>query len=107
MIGVDSDEGEQINPTEARQKFMELIHEERHMLSPHARRRAESRGFTDAQIYRCLRTGQMVDGPYRNIKGNWESTFEGTVAGDAMRVGAALHLATLEYVVVITVVDIP
>lgn len=106
MIGVNIDEDRRINPTEARQKFMELIHEQRHTLSPHAKKQASARGFSDIQIYRCLETGSMVDGPYQNIKGNWESTFEGTVTGDAMRVAAALHLATLEYVVVITVVDI-
>ena len=85
---------------------MELIHEERRTLSPHARKRALRRGFTDLQIYRCLAIGNMVDGPFRNIKGNWEASFEGVISGDAMRVGAALHLETLEFVIVITVVDI-
>lgn len=107
MIGVhNSTEPEQITPIEARQKFMELIHEERRTLTPHAKQRALQRGFTDLQVYRCLEIGNMVDGPFRNVKGNWEASFEGTVAGDAMRVGAALHLETLEYVLVITVVDI-
>lgn len=96
----------QINPAEARQKFMELIHEERRTLSPHAKQRALQRGFSDLQIYRCLELGNMVDGPFRNVRGNWEASFEGKVSGDSIRIGTALHLETLEYVVVITVVDI-
>ena len=55
------------------------------------------------QVYRCLRTGALVEGPWPDIRGWCRCTFESFAAGKRIEVAVAFN--TTESLVVITVME--
>jgi hypothetical protein len=68
---------------------------------PHARERMRKRRITTDQVLEVLRRGSIAPGenPAPDIYGNWKATLRKNVAGDEVKVAAALDKS----VVVITV----
>lgn len=76
------------------------------VLPLHAKKQMRKRGVTDLQVLQVLRKGYVVEPAHRNIYGNWQCTLEALVAGDRIKVAAALLSAsTDESVVIITVMN--
>lgn len=72
----------------------------------HAKQRMRQRGILRTQVDRVLMTGKVVEHAHRNIHGNWQCTLEATIAGDRIRVAAALEEDPAgDFVVVITVMN--
>lgn len=58
------------------------------------------------QVLHVLRLGFVVEPAHRNIRGNWQCTLEAHVAGDHVRVVAALMTDSEgEWVVIVTVMN--
>lgn len=72
----------------------------------HAKARMLVRGVTLAQVLEVLRHGAVCEPAHQHLRtGDWRCTLERRVAGDLVRVVAALHeKATGEVVVVVTVI---
>lgn len=76
------------------------------LFTRHARMRMRTRKVAPTQVLGVLRFGYLVEPGYRNIRGNWQCTLEARMAGDEVRVAAALMTdADGEWVVVITVMN--
>jgi uncharacterized protein DUF4258 len=76
------------------------------LFSRHARMRMQTRKVTTTQVLRALRLGYVVEPAHRNIRGNWQCTLEARLAGDRVRVAAALLTDTDgEWVMVVTVMN--
>ena len=70
--------------------------------SPHAKRQMRKRKINRTQIYRCLRRGILVEGPYLDIHNYWRCTFETITAGENIQVVVAFN--TREHLVVVTTI---
>jgi hypothetical protein len=78
----------------------------RMILTSHASMQMRKRRIVPTQVLHVLRKGYVVEHSHRNIKGNWQCTLEALVAGDAIRVAAALVTEpAAEWVVVITAMN--
>ncbi len=69
----------------------------------HARTRMRERRVIASQVIEALCKGFVSEGAHQNIYGNWQCTLERVVAGDRIRVAAALVEHDGESVVVVTV----
>lgn len=58
--------------------------------SSHAKVRMRERKVTDLQIIRCLQTGTVTEGPFRNIHGNWQVNVDAYHSGQNLKVGAVI-----------------
>jgi hypothetical protein len=67
---------------------------------PHAKKQMRSRRINRTQVYRCLRHGTIIEGPYKDIKGSWKCTLAHFTAGDNVKVVVAFE--SQECLVVIT-----
>lgn len=71
--------------------------------TPHAELKMRKRHITRTQVLRCLSHGRIVEGPSRDIKGNWSMKLEVCSAGQLVSVVAALDRDTSgEMIIVIT-----
>lgn len=70
--------------------------------SSHARQRMRKRRINRTQVYDCLRSGRLIEGPYVDIHGWWRCTFEKIAAGDNVRVAVAFN--SRELLVVVTTI---
>lgn len=70
--------------------------------SPHARSRMSKRRINRTQVFRCLRAGALVEGPYLDIRDYWRCAFETVTAGDAVKVVVAFN--TREMLIVVTAI---
>lgn len=97
----------EMNDQTLRRRIAQVVSNSERMLpSPHALARMRERKISPTQVLKVLRTGYVVEHAHQNIKGNWQCTLEGLVAGDLIRVAAALvGEPTGEWVVVITVMN--
>ena len=76
------------------------------LFTQHARMRMRTRKVLPTQVLHVLRLGYVVEPAHRNIRGNWQCTLEARVAGDPMRVAAALMTdSDGEWVVIVTVMN--
>lgn len=76
------------------------------VLMPHAKRRMRERKIILTQVLQVLQRGVVVEPAHRNIHGNWQCVLERLVAGDRIRVVAALEERTKgEFVIVLTVIN--
>ena len=76
------------------------------VLTVHARTQMRKRKVLPTQVLHVLRNGYVVEHAHRNIKGNWQCTLEALLAGDQIRVVAALIADSGgEWVVVITAMN--
>ncbi len=57
----------------------------------HAKQQMRKRRINRTQVFRCLRQGQVVEGPYLDIKGYWRCKLEHLTAGDSIGVVAAFN----------------
>ena len=78
----------------------------RMILPMHAKKQMRKRRITDLQVLHVLRKGFTVEHAHLNIHGNWQCTLEALIAGDRIKVAAALiNMQPDESVVVITVMN--
>ncbi len=96
-----------MNDQNLRKKIAEVVADSSRMiLSPHAKKQMLRRKVIPTQALHVLRRGYVVESAHRNIKGNWQCTLEAHIAGDTIRVAAALLTdSSEELVVVITVMN--
>lgn len=72
----------------------------------HARLRMRQRRILLTQVQYALQRGYVVEPAHQDLKGNWKCTLQATVAGDLVKVAAALIEDDAgNTVVVITVMD--
>lgn len=94
-----------MNDEQLRKRLAELSEDSaRVQFSRHARQRMRQRKVIASQVLEVLRQGVVVEPAHRNIHGNWQCTLERRVAGDLVKVAAALYEAEGDWVVVITVI---
>lgn len=74
-------------------------------LTKHALARMAKRGVVLTQILKVLQKGVVVENAHQNIHGNWQCTLEHVVAGDRIKVAAALVVNDGDSVVVLTVMN--
>lgn len=73
---------------------------------PHAKQQMRKRRVLLTQIYEALQKGYVIEPAHRDIYGCWKCTLEHVVAGDRVKVVAALcQSENNETVVVITVMN--
>lgn len=96
-----------MNDQTLRKRIAQVVADSSRMLpSPHAIKRMRWRKILPTQVLQVLRKGYIVEHAHQNIKGNWQCTLELLVAGDLIRVAAALvNDSKGEWVVVITVMN--
>lgn len=76
------------------------------ILTPHAKRRMRERKIILTQVLQVLQRGVVAEPAHRNIYGNWQCVLERLVAGDRIRVVAALEERGIGvFVVVLTVIN--
>ena len=69
----------------------------------HAEERMIERNITRHQVLRCLKHGNIIEGPCRNINGNWQLSIHVFSAGENITVVAALNKdKSGNYIIVIT-----
>lgn len=95
-----------LNKTRAEQLLREIAKDSaRIVFTQHAKSRMDKRRITHTQVIRCLTKGHIIEGPARDIKGNWKMTLEILTAGTVVKTVAALDYDTTRqnYVIVVTV----
>ena len=76
------------------------------LFTRHARMRMRTRKVLPTQVLHVLRLGYVAEPAHRNIRGNWQCTLEAHVAGEQVRVAAALMTDSEgEWVVIVTVIN--
>lgn len=68
----------------------------------HAKKRMLQRHITQDQIYKCLRTGNLTEGPAKMPRGGWRCTMRRILAGDEVTVVAEFD--SRDRVLVVTVI---
>lgn len=90
----------------ARRLIAEICDEagDRLIFTDHAMTQMRKRKVTRTQVIRCLRNGHAIEGPSRDIKGNWKLTLEVFSAGETLKVVVALDYKPSlgNYAIVIT-----
>lgn len=95
-----------MNDTTLRKRIAEVAADSaRVQISKHAKKRMRQRQILLTQVLQVLVGGSIVEHAHLNIHGNWQCTLQRRVAGDLVKVAAALVLEDKEAVVVITVMD--
>ncbi|MET0049173.1 MAG: DUF4258 domain-containing protein [Sedimenticola sp.] len=92
-----------LSAARAQQVIKEIAddHSERVVYTAHAKKQMRKRHITRVQVLRCLRHGQITEGPARSAKGNWQFTIESYSAGIPVAV-ALDHDRNGNLIVVIT-----
>jgi hypothetical protein len=67
----------------------------------HCWKRMRQRHISARQVETCLRKGTIVEGPFRNARGNWQMTLFRHAAGEELTCAVAIE--SVERLVVITV----
>jgi hypothetical protein len=76
------------------------------ILTGHAKKRMRERKILFTQVLKVLQRGLVVEPAHRDIYGNWKCTLDLSIAGDHIKVVAALvGVAPRETVVVITIMN--
>jgi hypothetical protein len=94
-----------LSPQRARQLLQEIAADSAKVVfTAHAEQRLKQRRISKMQALKCLRQGTMVEGPARDIKGNWKITLQVLSAGSPIKVVAALDYNAEKgnYAIVIT-----
>lgn len=95
-----------MNDENLRRKIATLAQDSsRVFFNSHSRKKMRARKVTLSQVLHVLRRGQVTEGAHKNIKGNWQCTLACNVAGDYVKVAAALDDSGEESVIVITVMN--
>jgi hypothetical protein len=94
-----------INDVSLKRKIAQIAADSsRVVILPHAKHRMRKRRILLTQILHCLRRGNVVEPAHQDIHGCWKCTLELLVAGDVIKVAAALdNDDSGEFVLVITV----
>lgn len=80
-----------LTESKARKIIAEIVEDSaKVMITKHARQRMRQRQITDTQVIRCIKHGQITEGPYRAVKGNWQMNLSTISAGDPLTVAIAL-----------------
>ncbi len=61
------------------------------VLTTHAKRRMKERGILLTQVLECLKSGTVDEPAHQDIHGSWKCTLGKVIAGDHVRVAAALE----------------
>jgi hypothetical protein len=80
-----------LSPIQGTQLVREVAQDSgRVFFTHHAERKMRERHITRTQVLRCLTRGSVVEGPSRDVKGNWTMKLEALSAGELIAVVAAL-----------------
>lgn len=96
----------ELTPVQAKRIITTIKKEnpERILFTKHASERMVERGITNRQIMKCIEHGYVVEGPYRDIYGNWKMTMETISAGDRISTVAVLDRdSSGNYCLIVTV----
>jgi hypothetical protein len=75
-------------------------------ITPHAKARMRERHVLRTQVNQVLVRGRVVERAHLNVHGNWQCTLEEVIAGDRIRVAAAVETSPNgDQVIVITVMN--
>lgn len=96
-----------MNDQTLRRRIAQVVADSSRMIvSPHAKKQMRRRNVLPTQVLQALRKGYVVEPAHQNIKGNWQCTLQHRIAGDEIKVAAALWVdPSGEWVVVITVMN--
>ena len=96
-----------MNDASLRRRIAEVVADSSRMvITRHAMQRIRKRRVTPTQVLHVLRKGVVAEPAHLNIKGNWQCTVEAHIAGDTIKVAAALATDSAgEWVIVITVMN--
>jgi hypothetical protein len=96
-----------MNDVSLKRKIAQIAADSSHVvILPHAKKRMRKRRILLTQVLHCLRRGNVVEPAHLDIKGCWKCTLETIVAGDSVKVAAAVdHGDDGDWVVVITVMN--
>jgi hypothetical protein len=95
----------ELTPVLARKYLREIATDSgKVFFSDHVLKRMAQRKITTVQVMRCLKVGEIDEGPTRSIdKGNWEMLVSVISAGDILKVALALDTdSNGNYIIVIT-----
>lgn len=68
----------------------------------HARQRMRERGITPAQVGTCLKRGTVSEGPFINLRGNWQMRL--TTVTDRRRLDVVVAIEWRSRLIVITAI---
>lgn len=65
------------------------------LITPHATKQMNARGFTRLDALRCIEQGTICEGPYQGPTGDWKVNMQRHAAGEEMVVVVAICDPTL------------
>lgn len=97
---------ESLSRDQARDLIGQVLQDSANLIwKEHVYERMEQRGVTDMQVLQVLRRGAVTADPVFGRERNWEVRMEADTGGERIRVGAAIDVNGMGFlVVVITVV---
>lgn len=93
-----------LSPQSAKKILQEVAKtSSRVLFTRHAERRMKQRNITRLQVIKSLQRGLIIEGPVRDVKGNWNLTIQAITSGDEINVVAAIDSDSEgNYIIVIT-----
>ena len=64
------------------------------VIIPYGKRKSRRRGITRRQIELCVQKGTITEGPFVNLKGNWQVNLYRHAAGEELTCVVAIDWAT-------------
>lgn len=94
----------ELTASDAKKKIAAICeNNERLKITTHTEQRMIERKITRTQILRCLINGRIIEGPYRDIRGNWKVTIESFSAGEPITVAAVIDRDSIgELILIVT-----
>lgn len=95
-----------LKPARAKKLIAEIIPDSgRVFFTHHAQQRMKERKINSSQVFCCLKHGNIVEGPYQDVKGFWNLAIETVSAGDIIKVVIAFSKNNSgETIIVVTVI---
>lgn len=83
---------ERLSPHDARKLIHLLAQDSKNVyVVDHARKRQKKRSISRRQIMCCLRKGQITEGPFVNMHGNWQVNVTRLAAGEEVTCTVAIE----------------
>jgi len=80
-----------LTPVKAMQVIAEIVKDTSNVIiTDHAQEKMIERGITAVQILKCLKNGRIIEGPYRETRGNWKMNINCFSAGEPLTVVVVL-----------------
>ncbi len=92
-----------LNETSAK-KILKNLADHRIFFTNHVEERMVERSITRKQVFKCIKHGKIIEGPYQEPNGDWKLKLEVITAGDVVRTVAVLQKDERgDYCLIITV----